>query len=292
MVNLNHVAVFRVVAEAGSFKRAAERLGMDRAQVSRTIQSLEATIGTPLIARTTRRMHLTREGQALLRSVGPALGEIEAALSAIPDEHESIEGEVVLTTTPDLGRTLLAAELVALRLRHPGLRLTVRMGHTIEDLGAARIDLALRVGRSAPSSLVARRLLEVEAGFFASAAYLERRGVPSVLEDLSQHDLLRPPLQRGRRAFALPRRRGSASPAALESEDFSFLAAICVAGGGVAILPTHVAEHTPPGALVRVLPKHRLRGAPLYLISRPPRQLSARARAVRDHLLASLRTRA
>lgn len=286
-MNLNHLRVFAAVCEAKSFTGAAQRLGVDKAQVSRTVSALESAMGTTLLLRSTRALRLTPEGEALWARVVPALAELAAAMAAVPAQHELPNGEVVLTTTPDLGRTILAQHMPALRLRHPGVRLQVRLGHEPVDLLREGVDLALRVGRPPSSSLVARKLRELEAGFYASPRYLERRGAPRGLEALAGHECLWPPPKRGRKAFHL-RHAPTATPA-VTSEDFGFLAAVAGAGGGIAVLPAHLAERDVRlGGLVRVLPEVRLAGAPLYLLSRPPRTLPGRVAAVRGFLLEAL----
>jgi DNA-binding transcriptional LysR family regulator len=148
------------------------------------------------------------------------------------------------------------------------------------------VDLALRVGRPGGGSLVARRLGELEAAFFAAPAYLQRRGTPQKLEQLSAHDGLWPAPPKGQRSFA----PGEQQPAAaIECADFGLLAEVAKAGGGIALLPTFLAaREVASGALVRVLPAVALGGAPLYLVSRPLRPLPARVAALRGYLLEAL----
>jgi DNA-binding transcriptional LysR family regulator len=286
--SLDALEVFRAVAELQSFTKAAARLGQDKSHVSRTVRALEGDLGAALLVRTTRSVRLTREGEALLHRVAPLLRGLEQAITAVPDAAAAQSGEVTVTTTPDLGRARLAPALVGFRAQFPGIRVHVVLAHEVVDLMAQDVDLALRVGRPGGDSIIARKLTELDAGFFASPAYLERRGAPRRIEQLAEHEGLWPQPHRGQRSFA-PNR--AATPASVTCRDFGFLAELARAGGGIALLPTVLAARdVAAGALCRVLPDVIFGGAPLYLVSRP-RPIPPRIEALRGHLLAQLAAR-
>jgi DNA-binding transcriptional LysR family regulator len=284
-IDLNRLFVFQRVAERLSFARAARELGLDRTRVSRVIGALEQELGAALFVRTTRTMRLTPEGEALARQITAPLAALETAMAATPAQRAIPSGELTLTATTDVGRTLVAPLLPRFRARYPAIRLRLLLSD--ELLGLTRgVDLALRLGRAGGQSVVARRLRRLDAGFFAAPGYLERRGAPMKLEELAAHEGLWP-VVRGQRSFATARR----PPApAVGCADFGTLAELACAGGGVALLPIFVAaRHLARGELVRVLPATTLASAPLYLVSAPPAQLPARVVALRDFLLHELR---
>lgn len=283
---LELLRVFVAVARTQSFTRAAIELGMDKSQLSRAIRALELELATSLFVRTTRSVRSTAEGEALFRRVAPALAELDLALSAVPDARSLPRGVVVVSTTSDLARTVLAPSLSSFRAQHPLVRVRVTIAAELVDLARDGVDLALRVGKPGGSSVVAKKLGELHAGFYASRGYLERRGAPEELADLARHEGLWPMPERGRHAF-----RPSEAPRepAIESSDFGLLAAVAQRDGGIALLPNHLARTEP--ALVRVLPKVELRGAPLYLVSRPLRPMPPRIAALRAHLAADVPTR-
>ncbi len=289
LVRMDALKVFLVVAQTQSFTRAAAQLGSDKSQVSRVVKGLEQELGVSLLVRSTRVVRVTPEGAALQRRIAPLLAELEAAVAAVPDQVELPSGEVVITTTPDLGRAVLAPALVGFRVRYPSVRVQVVLANELLDLLAARVDLALRVGRPGSEALVARKVGELNAGFYASHAYLERRGTPQRPEQLGDHETLWPTPPKGQRSFAPG--EGTAPPA-IECQDFGLLAEVARLGGGIALLPSFFAErdlHT--GALVRVLPDFSLGGAPLYLVSRAVRSLPPRVTALRAFLLEALAQR-
>lgn len=279
-MDLELLDVFRTVAEARSFTAAAQRLGRDKARVSRMVRALEASLGVTLFARTTRNVRLTAEGEALHQKIAAPLAALAEATTALPDRGAAPSGAVTITCTPDVGRALLAPLLPAFRARYPAVAVRVLLREELVDLTA--VDLALRLGRPGTGAFVARKLRELEIGFFASLAYLERRGFPRTLDELASHEGLWAEPPRGTRAFAP--RRPPPRPA-IASTDFGLLAEIARAGGGIAALPTYLAARdVATGALHRILPDVTVGGAPLFLISPPVRGLAPRVAALRDHL--------
>ena len=289
MNELDQIRVLRAVAQTESVTRAAALLGLDKARVSRVLRAFEVAQGVPLVSRTTRQLRLTREGEALNARLAPLLSALDEALHAGREAPgKSPSGVVTLTTTPELGRALVAPLVGRCRLRFPQLSLRVVLTHDVKDLVGDDVDLALRVGKPGNASLMAKRLGELEAGFYASPAWLERRGTPKEMGDFSKHDTLWPRYQPARKAFSAVGVTPQAAPA-LECQDFDFLLEVARAGAGVALLPSFIAAPAvATGALVRVVPQVSLRSAPLYLVSRPERPLPARVAALREVLVSEI----
>lgn len=285
--SLDTLIAFQAVAESRSFTRAAERLGSDKSRISRTVRSLEMSLGVALLVRSTRMVALTPEGDTLFQTVSPLLAALQEAISTVPNRQSVPAGEVAITTTPDLGRALLAPALVSFRLRYPAVRVRVVLAAEVVDLMGQGVDLALRIGRPGGDGFIARKLMELEAGFFASPAYLARNTAPTSMEALALQDGLWPEPKKGNRSFApqvMPPK------AAIQCADFSMIAELARMGAGVALLPTFLASaDLTTGALVRVLPKVSFSDAPLYLVSRPLRPLPSRVAALRDWLIAHVR---
>lgn len=286
MTNLNHLAAFQAIAQAASFTKAAHRLGMDKAHLSRVLRALEQSLGVVLLTRTTRTVSLTAEGERLLQQISDPLQRLAAATAGVPDRQAAPSGEVSLATTPDLGRTLLPPLLAAFRTQFPLVRVRLSLEQEVVGLQQSRSDLALRVGRARAGALKVRRLGELRAGFFASLRYLTQRGTPVTVKALGAHDGLWPLARPGRRSFASA---GPPPPAAISCDDFGALAALARAGCGVAVLPLFLARaDVEQGLLVRVLPGVALGGAPLSLVTAPERPLPPRVAALRDFLIAQV----
>lgn len=285
-ISLVDLRTLLAVAEARSFTRAAARLRQDKSLVSRRVRALEAALRVSLFARTTRSVRLTTEGEQLVRKLAPLVAGLDEALGDPPARTAIPSGTVTITSTPDLGRNLLAPALVSFRARYPAVRVSVVLVGELVDLMRDDVDLALRVGKPGGSTLIARKVGALDAGLYASPAYLERRGTPKELAELAAHERLWPALPAGQRTFA----PGRTPPAPdIQCADFSLLAELARLGGGIALLPTFVAAtDVVARSLVRVLPTWTVGGAPLYLVSRPLRPLPARVAALRDHLREAL----
>ncbi len=283
-INLNHLAVFRSVADHKSFTGAARALGSDKAHVSRVVRALEASLGVALVSRTTRSVELTPAGDGLLAMVQDPLDALRFASKAIADRTKTPSGRVTLATTADLARDLLAPLLPSFRARFPKVFVEIRVGSHVESFRDPTLDLALRVGRQTDRTARVRKLGRLEAAFFAAPRYVSARGEPRSLAELATHETAWPIAKRV--SF-----QGRDSPPApsVGCDDFATVLAFARAGGGVALLPTHLARvHLRDGSLVRILPNVAVPEAPLYLVTRDARPLPGRVEVLRAHIAASL----
>ena len=291
-IDLNRIAVFVRVVEAGSFTAAAAALGLPTSSISRGVAKLEDELGVRLLNRTTRKLSLTEGGRHFFQRMQAVVTETEAAAQEVAGIAGEPRGLVRLTAPLDLGVQHLPAIIGKLRARHPGIEIELSLTSRRVDLVEAGIDLAIRGGRLDDSSLVARKIGASDLGIFAAPAYLATRGRPRALGDLVRHECL----LYGGRAGRLPWRfvgpRGDeavAPAAAVVCDDMLFLREMALAGHGLALLPAQsVAGLLAEGRLLRVLPKHAVKGGWLYLVW-PSRDLvPARVVAVRELLAEEL----
>ncbi|MCA9649306.1 MAG: LysR family transcriptional regulator [Myxococcales bacterium] len=183
------IVPFVAVAEEGSMRRAAVRLGVSPAAVSKAVARLEAEVGLALVARGGRRATLTREGEVFFGRCRPAVAAVEHARATLDEVRREPAGELVLSV-PFVATGLVAPVLASLRLRHPRLSFRLRVTDEPSRLAEERVDVAVRIGALADSSLVARRLAGTRLLTVAAPSYLARRGEVSRLEDLDEHDCL------------------------------------------------------------------------------------------------------
>lgn len=191
MDRLVSMQVFERVADEGGFAAAARALDMSPPVVSRLIAELEAHLGTRLFQRTTRKVTLTEAGQAYLVRVRQIMQDVDEA-DAIASAHTNeLAGRLRVHTLPVLASYVIAPLLAAFCERYPGIVLDIEVG----DFSVPRIedyDITL-LGTSADfdADIIARKVVESYAILVASPAYVERRGMPTVPEDLTRHDCLR-----------------------------------------------------------------------------------------------------
>ncbi|MGY4026098.1 LysR family transcriptional regulator [Aeromonas rivuli] len=289
MEQLKRYAIFAAVVEAGTMTEAAKALGMTPSAVSQHISQLETLLGLTLLHRSTRRLDLTEAGEVVwqgCQSLRQTLAQTELRLGEVRD---SLMGEVRITAPVGMAGLPLAQALSPLLQAHPGLRLIIIADDEKRDLLKERIDVALRVGTLADSSLVARRLGETRMLLCASPAYLARRGVPTRLAELTSHDWLLTDLPGA--GLTLPDEQGVPQPLRfaprVQCNNVLPLRQFALAGQGIALLPeTEVVDDLAQGRLQEVLPDHRMATMALHAIT-PEREVSHKVRrvlaALQDH---------
>lgn len=156
--NLNALAAFVEVARLGGFNKAAVALAMQPSTLSRRIAALEADMGVRLFLRTTRSVHLTREGQALYDEIAPRIAEVCDAAHRVQRVRSAMEGVVRIATSSTLADICLAPVLSTLSQAHPGIQVELDLDSEIVDLHARRLDFAIRAGVLRAPGQVARKI--------------------------------------------------------------------------------------------------------------------------------------
>ena len=282
-MDLNLLAHFVTVAEASSFSTAASRLGLQRSSVSRAVAALERSVGVQLFSRTTRSVALTTAGTALYARVAPQLASLKEAVGSLPEREALPSGELKVTAPNDFGAVVLAPIVAAFSTRYPGVEVNVRLTNRRVDVVAEGFDAALRMlsGRRPDSSLVARRLSEIEMEIFAAPTYLARAGIPRTPRDAAGHAWV------GMKGFKLPASFPAPSVAPrIVGDDVLFVCRAAIAGAGLALLPTFLArEDVAAGTLVRVLPRSSMRAGAVFFVHPPAQHVARKVAAFRDYLV-------
>jgi len=291
-IDLNRIAVFVRVVEAGSFTGAGAQLGLPTSSVSRAVARLEDDLGVRLLNRTTRKLVLTDAGAAFHRRMQAVVAEADEAAREVTGFATAPRGVVRLTAPHDLGLQQLPGIVAKIVETHPGLVIEVILTSRRVDLVEEGIDLALRGGRLEDSSLVSRKIVASALGIFASPRYLERRGRPRALADLARHDCLAYGGRGGKQPWRLQGPRGDEAvtvSAQVVCGDMLFLREMVLRGAGLALLPvTNAGADLRSGRLVRVLPRYGFEGGGLYLVWPSRTLVPARVVAVREILAAEL----
>ncbi|MGF6770141.1 DNA-binding transcriptional LysR family regulator [Paraburkholderia sp. GAS199] len=177
-VNLNRLAVFVAVVEAGSLTAAAARLGLAKAMVSTHIQRLEREVGASLLVRTTRQLKVTESGRAFYDASCRILQATEDAISAVSGASAPVRGTLRVSAPNDYGALAVAPALVELREIYPELDVELICSDSYVDLIADGIDVAIRLGRLADSNYRAVRIGGYVKWVVASPAFVEKWGTP------------------------------------------------------------------------------------------------------------------
>ena len=189
MDDLKPLAVFAETVDAGSMSAAARRLGMSPSAVSQTIRALEQQGGVTLLHRSTRKLALTEAGERYYPHCKRLLEAARAAAESLQQARDAPTGELRVAAPVGFANHIAPA-LAPLLAEAPQLRLRLLVDDAMIDLIDARIDLAIRIGRLADSTWVARKLCDWEVILCASPDYLRRRGTPVSPQDLPAHQWL------------------------------------------------------------------------------------------------------
>lgn len=189
MDDLKPLAVFAETISAGSMSAAARRLGISASAVSQIIRTLELKGGVTLLHRSTRKLALTEAGERYYPHCKRVLEAAQAAAESLQQARDAPTGELRVSSPVGFA-THIAPALAPLLSEAPQLRLRLLVDDAMIDLIDARIDLAVRAGRLAGSSWVARRLCDLRMVLCASRDYLDRYGEPSTPDELPAHQWL------------------------------------------------------------------------------------------------------
>ncbi|MEM9763428.1 MAG: LysR family transcriptional regulator [Pseudomonadota bacterium] len=187
---IDNLRVFQAIAEKGSLAAAAREMRLSATTVSDRLAALEAHYGVTLVNRTTRSLHLTDEGQTLLAGSRGLLAEVEALDARIRHGARTLSGPIRIGAPIDLGRGLLSEVVEAFIAAHPNVTIEMALSDGFVDIVGLGLDLALRFGTVADSTLRLRALGEIQRRVCAAPAYLDRHGVPETPDALSAHTCL------------------------------------------------------------------------------------------------------
>jgi DNA-binding transcriptional LysR family regulator len=283
---------FVAIVEAGGLSAAAGRLGRTQPTVSRQLAALETRLGVRLLERTTRRLRLTTAGRAYYERCRDLLVRLRDADELVADMGGAVRGTLRVSMPPTYARRRIVPLLPAFFRAYPELRLEVVLSGERADLVGTHFDLVVRLGPLGDSTLRCRVLSTERFVLCASPRHLAEHGMPTRVGDLPSRRCLvtetfgmrgRWLLRRGQRRSAV-----DVSPC-LVSDDLALLHDAARAGLGLAALPEYLVAHDlGSGALVRVLPRHRLPAFRAYALLPSGRHVARRVRVLLDFLTARL----
>ncbi len=289
---INGLHIFIRVVETGSFSAVAREANASQSAVTRQVAQLEDHFGVRLFHRTTRKLSLTDDGQDLVGRARHLLEEAEDLEDTFGKNGGTPTG-LVRIGLPVGAAILLVSAFSELLARHPGLSVELVVSETADDLVAERLDIALRFGQSADTSLVARALTTVSSAPVAAPAYLERFGAPERPADLLKHTCIVQDIGPDSSHWAFTGPDGSAEvevASAFRSNNSLVVRQAALSGHGIALLgdPLTLTEIR-AGRLYRLLPKYTARRRQASVVYPSRRHLPQRTRVVIDFLVEEFR---
>ncbi|MEQ8858475.1 MAG: LysR family transcriptional regulator [Pseudomonadales bacterium] len=289
MDKLTAMRTFVEIVDRGSLTAAADALDRSQASVVRGLAALEKHLGVVLLRRTTRRMSLTPEGQDFLERCRAILADVEEAERAVARNQAELSGALRVTAPVEFGRMHLAPLIAEFLLHHHGVRADLLLLDRNVDLVSEGIDLALRIGALADSSLVAIRLGEVRRVTVASPRLLKQSELPDHPDELSRLPCVRqqnlPGLETtwlfsdGRKDISIP------VDGRFGVNQIAAATAACVSGMGFGqFLSYQVRDLIAAGELLTILEEYQPEPWPVSLVYHGGRMVPSRLRALIDWL--------
>lgn len=284
-IDLAEMRTFVAVVTDSSFTTAAERLGTDKARVSRIVRKMEEKLGARLLNRSTRRLSVTEVGRDYFERAVGILNAAEAAEAAVAQQSGELKGQIRITAGTEFGTMVVDGWIAKFLGLAPKVTAETEYTNRLVDIIHEGIDVAIRVGTLQDSGLSARKLGEITYGLYAAPNYLKHNPTLTKVSDLHHHQLI-VKTQRNNPTWTLFNETSTEnielSPRASVS---SIITAknLALAGIGIAQLPHFIAEpQVKDGHLSLVLPGWSHAPAPVHAVFASSRYMDPKVRSFVD----------
>lgn len=267
--HLKHMAVFARVVDKGSFRAAAQDIGVAPSRVSQTITDLENYLGTTLLYRTTRKLALTGEGRTLYEHVTEMLRSAEAGFNGINANTQDPVGALRVTVPAFLAISDLSTAMASFIKRYPNVALSLYYSDRRDDIIENGFDLAIKAGSLPDSAMMSRKLGAISRALVAGAGYAGARPVPARPADLEDWDWVQ--YQQRSDTIELISDKGETvkvnGKSQIEVDSVNALYHFALQDVGATVLTENLAvQGVASGTLVRLLPKWRLPDVDLHAV--------------------------
>ncbi len=289
-LNLGDLRAFFLVAETGSFARAARRLEQSKPVVSRRVARLEALLSVHLLQRTTTGTHLTEAGHAFYDEAQTAMSQLERAAEVVTENVSEVAGNIRVTVPMYFGAMHLSEPFSAFMSKHPQVELEVHLSDDKVDLMRTGFDLAVRTGHLPDSTIVHRTMASYRRLLVASPDYLRSHPPIRVPEDLQHHKILHynslNPHELWRYHVGETTHQFAVTPY-LRSNGGTTLMTAAANGLGLTVLPTYLTiPYIEAGKVVQVLPEIDWGVTPVNILMPAGRKVTRRVRTLVEFLVA------
>ena len=294
MDRLRSMQVFASVVEHGSFVAAADALDLSRPMASKHVKQLETSLGVRLLNRTTRTVSLTEAGRTFYRRCQTIFAEIDAAVAEASDLQVKPRGILRINAPISFGCSPLTPALARFQDRYPDIGVELTLDDHVVDLVDEGYDVAIRIGRLADSTLIARKLAPCTLKVCVSPEYLDQRGQPTSPEDLVDHNCLIYAYSAMGRTWTFSRKRRKFAVSVDGDFRANFGQAVVEAatcGRGIVFEPDFlVRKHLADGSLVHILTDYSTPEYGIYAVHAQNRLVPRKVRILIDWLVDAFTT--
>jgi len=297
MDRLQAMQTFVRVVETGSFSAVAREQASTQSAVSKQVAALERHLGAKLLTRTTRTLALTDDGERYYEDARRLVAEVTEAEVQLRRGELQLSGWLRVASSVGFGTRVLRPHVHSFLSAHPGVKIDLKLHDGFIDLVEHGIDVAVRIGNLADSTLVARRIGRIRRAVVASRTYVQsataERPVPAIPEDLRRHPCIVYTELRSRNLWDFRTPDGSTVSVRVEgplqTNASDVVRAAVLDGVGIAYSPTWLFQDLIDSGDVQVLlPGWQTSPLPLHLVSPPERRHAAKVRAFSEHLASAL----
>ena len=282
------ISEFVYVAEYESFTKAAEKIGVSTAQVSRQVSALEQRLNIKLLYRTTRKVSLTEEGRVFYQHCRGVLDGLDAAEQAVTNLQSKPQGMIKLTAPVTYGERQLMPLVNDFMVQYNDIEVTAFLSNQQIDLLEDGYDLAIRIGKLRDSTMMAKKLSSRTNFVCASPSYIEKYGIPHSLTELGQHNCLLGTLDYWHFKESGKEKNIRVTGSVRYNSGYSLVDA-AIKGLGIVQLPDYyVQKHLESGELVSLLDNFREPEEAIWAVYPHNRHLSPKIRLLLDYLAAHL----
>ncbi|MFY9180163.1 MAG: LysR family transcriptional regulator [Venatoribacter sp.] len=291
MSRVDSLQTFITVVRTRNFTAAADELGVTPSAISKQISALEERLGVRLLNRTTRSVSPTEAGQMFYQHGENILESITEAEKLVTDFDITPRGKLRITTMSNFGRRELARILTKFSEQYPDISFDLHISDRPVDIVKEGFDFAIRLGTQEDSRLIAKPIAEQRIVVCAAKSYLDKWGMPKQLEDLNNHCILvvaNAEYARINWLRQFEKDHGfkfTSAERSLSVNDIDLVNEACVAGMGIAALPSYLAEkHIQKGELIQLFPEIEIPVRTIKIVFPQNRYLANKSRAFIDFI--------
>lgn len=298
MDRLQTMQTFVRVVETGSFSAVAREQSTTQSAVSKQVAALEKYLGVRLLVRSTRALSPTDEGLQYFEEARRLVGEISEAEAHLRQGERTLSGPLRVATAVGYGLRVLLPHVQSFMQLNPDVQMDIKLDDGYVDLVEQGVDVAVRLGALADSTLIARRVATSQRLLVAGKKYLNKLGKskpqPRVPQDLLNHDCIIYTGLRTRNNWEFSTADGSSVSVRvhgpMQTNSSEVLRASLLAGSGIGYMPDWTfADLLASGEVVVLMPDWQVPPIPIHLVSPAARKHSAKVRAFNDHIANALR---